>query len=57
MERLKLASFDALDELAERRDCPQCNSSRKFFCYDCYIPLNEDRTRVPRLTLPINVTV
>ncbi len=57
LEKLKLASFEALDELSERKDCPKCNCSRKFFCYDCYIPLNSDVTKVPRLQLPINVTV
>ena len=43
LEKLKLASFDALNELSEsRRDCPKCFQSRKYFCYDCYIPLNYD---------------
>lgn len=58
LEKLKLAPFSALDELTEgRRDCPGCKQSRKFFCYDCYIPLNEDITKLPRLQLPVNVTV
>ena len=57
LEKLKLASFEALDELSERKDCPKCNQSRKYFCYDCYISLNSDPTKVPRLQLPISVTV
>ena len=40
-----------------RRDCPKCKASRKYFCYDCYIPLNDDMSEVPRIQLPINVTV
>jgi hypothetical protein len=58
LEKLKLASFDALNELSEtRRECPKCKQSRKYFCYDCYIPINEDLSKVPRIQLPINVTV
>jgi hypothetical protein len=58
LERLKLASFDALNELSgNRRDCPKCFQSRKYFCYDCYIPLNDDLSKVPRIQLPIDVTV
>ncbi len=58
LEKLKLASFEALNELSgSRRDCPKCQQSRKYFCYDCYIPLNDDLSKVPRLKLPIDVTV
>jgi hypothetical protein len=50
LEKLKLESFDALNELSEeRRRCPRCNQKRKYFCYDCIIPLNEDVSKVPRL--------
>ena len=50
LEKLKLDSFDALNELSEeRRRCPRCNQKRKYFCYDCIIPLNEDVSKVPRL--------
>ena len=43
LEKLKLASFDGLNELAAtRKDCPKCHVSRKYFCYDCFIPLNND---------------
>ncbi|TNV76739.1 hypothetical protein FGO68_gene11452 [Halteria grandinella] len=55
--KLKLTSFAPLDEMGEGRNtCPQCKQSRKFFCYDCYLPL-ADQSRVPKLELPIQVTV
>ena len=43
LDKLKLASFDGLNELAgSRKDCPKCHVSRKYFCYDCFLPLNND---------------
>lgn len=28
-----------LDMVSKRQQCPRCNTSRKFFCYTCYLPL------------------
>ncbi|CDW75755.1 UNKNOWN [Stylonychia lemnae] len=57
IDKLKLNSFNALIEMKGRKDCPKCKCSRKYFCYDCYIPLNDDLATVPRVDLPIEVTV
>lgn len=57
MENLKLASFDPLNNLEGRGDCPKCGAKRKYFCYDCVLPLNKDRSEVPKLDLPVNVTI
>ena len=57
MENLKLASFDPLNKLEGRSDCPKCNAKRKYFCYDCVVPLNKDKNEVPRLDLPVDVLI
>jgi len=54
IDNLKLASFEPLDRLYRRAQCPQCKQSRKFFCYKCYLPLSDS---VPHVDLPMNVTV
>ena len=56
MDNLKLASFEPLQKL-ERGECPKCKAMRKYFCYDCVLPLNKDKSEVPRLDLPVDVTI
>jgi hypothetical protein len=58
MARLILDSFEPLERLNQndRGVCPKCKNSRKFFCYDCMVPLN-DRSEVPLLQLPVDVTI
>jgi len=50
---LKLASFEPLKALTSRSVCPKCNAKRKFFCYDCYLPLVKDPALTPHVDLPI----
>jgi hypothetical protein len=57
MDSLKLASFEPLLKLEGRGDCPKCKKTRKYFCYDCVVPLNKDAEEVPRLDLPVDVTI
>ena len=52
-ERLLLDSFDPLVS-AERVKCPNCDSFRKYYCYDCLVPLVSN---FPQITLPIPATV
>ena len=59
INKLKLASFDCMKKLDQegRGACPKCKGKRKFFCYDCVVPLNQDPKELPRLKLPVDVTV
>eukprot|EP00347_Sterkiella_histriomuscorum_P007246 403349699 len=57
IDKLKLDSFEPLLDMADRKNCPKCNTSRKYYCYECYIALNDDPSTVPRVQLPVNVTV
>lgn len=52
-DRLVLNSFDSLDS-APRVPCPQCSSYRKYFCYDCCIPLVDN---FPQIKLPVKATI
>lgn len=51
LSSLKISSHDPLDKLTTRQHCPKCNASRKYFCYDCFLPLGD--VPVPKLELPI----
>lgn len=50
---LKLASFEPLHALSRRTTCPKCLARRKFFCYDCYLPMDRDPSHTPHISLPI----
>jgi len=58
MSSLNLHSFSGLEKLnsSDRGECPKCKAKRKFYCYDCVIPLNA-ADELPRLNLPVDVTV
>ena len=58
VKKLNLHSFDCMRALyeKERGECPKCKAKRKFYCYDCILPVN-DPSELPRLNLPVDVTV
>lgn len=45
----KITSPNFLDNLTARSSCKECGRSRKFFCYNCYIPIPELEGLVPRV--------
>ena len=56
MEGLKLHSFEGLEKVEGRQICQKCKGSRKFYCYDCLVPLI-DQSAYPQVELPIHITV
>lgn len=44
--------FSTLAAQNQRIMCPKCRETRKFYCYDCLIPLSET---IPRVSLPVNL--
>ena len=38
-----------------RSPCPVCGSSRKYYCYDCYVLVGVSKHLVPSVTLPVKV--
>ena len=49
-EGMKLSSFAPLQSCSERTKCPKCGKPRKYFCYDCVVPLTSG---VPHVELPM----
>ncbi|XP_014276273.1 tRNA-uridine aminocarboxypropyltransferase 1 [Halyomorpha halys] len=41
----------------ERDVCPKCTKSRMYFCYTCYVPMNEFRDITPRVKLPLRIDI
>ncbi|OMJ68668.1 hypothetical protein SteCoe_33826 [Stentor coeruleus] len=52
-ETLHLDSFSPLD-LALRFKCPQCSYYRKYYCYDCLIPMISN---FPKVSLPCKTII
>ncbi|XP_068715956.1 tRNA-uridine aminocarboxypropyltransferase 1-like [Montipora capricornis] len=53
---LKIASHEVLRGL-ERRPCPNCRASRKYYCYECYVTVGVERNLIPTVKLPIKVDI
>ncbi|CAH3025969.1 unnamed protein product [Porites evermanni] len=53
---LKISSHEILRGL-ERRPCPKCHASRKYYCYVCYVTVGVDRRLIPTVHLPIKVDI
>ncbi|KAK9512128.1 hypothetical protein O3M35_000624 [Rhynocoris fuscipes] len=50
-------TWNNLHHVSERTICPQCNKSRKYFCYTCYLPVAEIKEYVPNIKLPLKVDI
>ena len=51
---IKMFNFFRIRGL-ERRPCPKCHASRKYYCYVCYVTVGLDRSLIPTVHLPIKV--
>jgi hypothetical protein len=45
----KIENWKILDDINERQLCTICNKSRKYFCYNCYIPVQSLQGYVPKV--------
>jgi hypothetical protein len=52
---LKIENWMILDEVSERRPCVLCKKSRKYFCYNCYIPVQGLQGQVPKVKVRVVV--
>ena len=57
LKKLKLASFAPLDALTEREACPSCSRMSKYYCFQCFLPVGGYDADIPRLELPVKVTL
>lgn len=56
-KNLKIDNWKILDDISERQLCEICKKSRKYFCYNCYIPVPDLRDRVPKVKLPVKIDI
>ncbi|KAH8271173.1 hypothetical protein KR018_000789 [Drosophila ironensis] len=54
---MRLADPSVLDTIEGRHNCRICHRSRKFFCYNCHIPVGDLEDLLPRLRLPLQVDI
>nr|XP_020645744.1 DTW domain-containing protein 1 isoform X2 [Pogona vitticeps] len=60
LENLRLASQAVLERAQKqgRSSCPRCKSSRMFYCYTCYIPVETVPTgEIPVVKLPLKIDI
>ncbi|XP_071942586.1 tRNA-uridine aminocarboxypropyltransferase 1-like [Antedon mediterranea] len=57
LKNLKLASHSILESMNGRSPCPNCKASRKFYCYTCYVPVEELKDKVPQVKLPLKIDI
>lgn len=56
-EGLDISSSDFLNTLENRTICPKCMKSRKFYCYNCFVPVKGIEDLIPRVQLPIKIDI
>ncbi|XP_047107631.1 tRNA-uridine aminocarboxypropyltransferase 1 isoform X1 [Schistocerca piceifrons] len=56
-EGMKIGNWMILDDIDERSSCSMCGKSRKYFCYTCYIAVDELQSRIPKVKLPVKVDI
>ncbi|KAH8383879.1 hypothetical protein KR009_010950 [Drosophila setifemur] len=54
---MRISDHSILDTIEGRHSCRLCHRSRKFFCYNCHIPVGELEELLPRLQLPLQVDI
>ncbi|NWU96644.1 DTWD1 protein, partial [Upupa epops] len=60
LQQLQLASQEVLEKAKKsgRSKCPQCKSSRMFYCYTCFVPVETVPTEeIPTVKLPLKVDI
>ncbi|XP_072004379.1 tRNA-uridine aminocarboxypropyltransferase 1 [Engystomops pustulosus] len=60
LEKLQVSSQVVLETAQKkgRSICPKCNSSRMFYCYTCYVPVESVPTSdIPTVKLPVKIDI
>ncbi|MEE6519949.1 hypothetical protein FKM82_017731, partial [Ascaphus truei] len=60
LQNLQLSSQEVLEKAQKkgRSKCPKCNSSRMFYCYTCYVPVETvPIDEIPRVKLPLKIDI
>lgn len=51
---MKIDDCSFLDEVSHRGNCPKCHKSRKYYCYTCYVAVEEVANRFPVVHVSLN---
>lgn len=54
---MKISDYSILTEIQDRSPCFKCGKSRKYFCYTCYVPIEQLCDRIPKVKLPVKVDI
>lgn len=54
---MDITSNKFLNDIEGRSACSKCYKSRKFFCYTCYLPVDELVGSLPKVQLPIKIDI
>ncbi|XP_038276260.1 tRNA-uridine aminocarboxypropyltransferase 1 isoform X2 [Dermochelys coriacea] len=60
LQNLQLASWEVLEKAQKsgRSKCPRCGSSRMFYCYSCYVPVETVPSKeIPIVKLPLKIDI
>ncbi|XP_075287697.1 tRNA-uridine aminocarboxypropyltransferase 1 isoform X2 [Opisthocomus hoazin] len=60
LEQLQLASQEVLEKAKKsgRSKCPRCSSSRMFYCYTCFVPVETVPAKeIPTVKLPLKIDI
>lgn len=53
-EGMKISdNWKCLSSVDNRTTCPKCCRSRKYFCYNCYVPVADIQEYVPKVKVSI----
>ncbi|XP_054090460.1 tRNA-uridine aminocarboxypropyltransferase 1 [Zeugodacus cucurbitae] len=55
--KMRLDDTHQLDAIEGRFTCTQCNRSRKFYCYNCYVPVGNVCDFIPHVEIPIDIDI
>ncbi|XP_011205554.1 tRNA-uridine aminocarboxypropyltransferase 1 [Bactrocera dorsalis] len=55
--KMRLDDTHQLDAIEGRFTCTQCNRSRKFYCYNCYVPVGNVGDFIPHVEIPIDIDI
>ncbi|XP_013193043.2 tRNA-uridine aminocarboxypropyltransferase 1 [Amyelois transitella] len=54
---MTIADAANLSALEGRSSCPKCGKSRMYFCYTCYVPVEQIKEYIPKCSLPVKVDI
>lgn len=54
---MKIENNKILNKIKNRSHCVQCGKSRKYYCYTCFIPVEQLKYLLPQVKIPIKIDI